>query len=358
MRRWFLPTLLVVLSILSILLLKSVAPSVAGSQFIFFLIGSVIFYLTSVLPWSLFIRWRWVAYISLCLLLVVPLVLGSTTRGIAGWIDIGTLFSIQPSQLAIPILGILMAYQIHRYQPSDFIGFLRIIGLMVLPAGLIVVEPDLGTAVIFVLTMGVLLWFSRIPLKYLATLGAIGLVIAIFSWSLFLQPYQKARITSFISSSDTEQEASGASYNAQQALIAVGSGQVIGRGLGQGVQSHLRFLPERQTDFIFASLAEELGFVGSILVVGVYVMLSLFCVYIAIKTTDPVARLYCLAIAGATILQSSVNMGMNMGLFPITGITLPFLSYGGSSVLSMALTYGLVQNIARNTRPSLSLHLT
>lgn len=355
MRKWFLPALLVVLSLLSILLLKSVAPSLAGAQFIFFLIGFGLFYLSSVLPWSFFIRSRWVAYAGLCVLLVVPLVIGSTTRGIAGWIDIGTLFSIQPSQLAIPIMAILIAFEVNRYRPPDVMGFLKILALMAVPGILIIVEPDLGTTVIYVLTMGVLLWFSKVPMRYLAVLGGVGIVVALLSWSFVLQPYQKQRITSFVASSE---DATGASYNARQALIAVGSGQVVGRGLGQGVQSHLRFLPERQTDFIFASLAEELGFVGSILVVMMYVLLSLFCVYIALKTDDQIARLYCIAVAGTTIFQASVNMGMNMGLFPITGITLPFLSYGGSSILSMAVMYGLVQNIARNTRLSLSLHLT
>lgn len=355
MRAWFLPALLIVLSLLSILLLRSVAPSLASTQFIFFLLGGVIFYIASIIPWSFFIQWRWAAYIGLCFLLIIPLLIGTTTRGIAGWIDIGGWFSIQPSQLAVPIVGILAAYEAARYKGHDIWAFIRLLIIMMLPAALIVVEPDLGTTVIYVLMMGVVLWFSRVPMKYMATLAAIGLLVTLFFWQFLMPPYQKQRITSFVSSSE---DVRGAGYNAQQSLIAVGSGQLMGRGLGQGVQSHLRFLPERQTDFIFASLAEELGFVGSILVVAMYLMLTIFCVYIAILTDDPVARLYCVAIAAATIFQSSVNMGMNMGLFPITGITLPFLSYGGSSILSMALTFGLVQNVARNTRPSLSLHLT
>lgn len=355
MRRWFLPILLIVLALLSILLLKSVAPSLASTQFVFFLIGFGIFWLVAWLPWSLYTNWRWVAYIALCILLVIPLALGTTTRGIAGWIDIGTLFSIQPSQLAIPVVSIVLAHELAQRKSSSFKTFLQIIAIMALPAGLIVVEPDLGTTVIYVMTMAVLLWFSRVPFRYLLSLVGLGIVAIVLSWALMLKPYQKERLTSFVSSS---QDVNGASYNAQQALIAVGSGRVVGRGLGQGVQSHLRFLPERQTDFIFASLAEELGFIGSLGVVGMYVLLTLFCIYIALKTDDQVARFYCLAVAGATIFQSSVNMGMNMGLFPITGITLPFLSYGGSSILSMSIMYGLVQNIARNTRPPSSLHLT
>lgn len=355
MRRWFLPVLLAGLSLISILLLKSVAPSLAGTQLVYFILGFGLFFVVAHTSWPIIIRWRWVAYVVVCALLVVPLVLGTTTRGIAGWIDVGTLFSIQPSQLAIPVVSLLLAYELSRIRQVNLQQFVRVLAIIALPGILILVEPDLGTTVIYLLTMAVLLWFGPFPFKYLA--GVVGLMVIamILGWFLVLKDYQKERITSFVS---VNSDVSDAGYNAHQALIAVGSGEVIGRGLGQGVQSHLRFLPERQTDFIFASLAEELGFVGSIFVVSIYVMISLFCIYIAVRVDDPAARLLCLAIAGATIFQSSINMGMNMGLFPITGITLPFLSYGGSSILSMAITYGLVQNVVGQTRPRLSLHLT
>lgn len=355
MRRWFLPVLLVVLSLISILLLRSVAPTLASTQLVFFIIGFGLFFGIAHVSWQVLIRWRWVAYVAVCALLVVPLVIGTTTRGIAGWIDIGNLFSIQPSQLAIPSVGLLLAYELTRIRQASLQQFAKILALIGLPALLILVEPDLGTTVIFLLSMGVLLLFGPFPLKYLLGVAGLAVVAMILGWALVLKDYQKQRITSFIS---VQEDVTDAGYNAHQALIAVGSGEVVGRGLGQGVQSHLRFLPERQTDFIFASLAEELGFVGSVFVVSIYVMISLFCIYIAARVEDPAARLYCLAIAGATIFQSSINMGMNMGLFPITGITLPFLSYGGSSILSMALTFGLVQNVVGQTRPRLSLHLT
>jgi len=169
------------------------------------------------------------------------------------------------------------------------------------------------------------------------------------------EPYQKNRITSFLGDSS---EMTAANYNAQQSLIAVGSGQLMGRGLGHGVQSHLRFLPERQTDFIYASMAEELGFIGSSLVVLMYSALSLFCLYVAIRTENKAGMYFSIAAAAAIAFQSGVNMGMNMGILPITGITLPLLSYGGSSILATCLLLGIVQSLNINLPPKPSMHLT
>ncbi len=355
MRTWLLPGVMTILALLSLVTLKSVAPTLAAPQFIFFLLGAVVFSVTSRLPYSLLAGWRWPAYLGLCLLLIVPLILGKTTRGIAGWIDVGTLFSIQPSQLAIPIITLAIAPLLTKLKPRMLEKVMQVVTLIAIPTLLIVIEPDLGTTVILGLTMASVLFMSQIPFKYMAAMAGVGLVTAILAWLFFLKPYQRARITSFMDSSADSQ---GANYNARQALIAVGSGQTWGRGLGQGVQSHLRFLPERQTDFIFASLAEEWGFIGSGAVISLYAIIVSFCLYVAQRTKSPEGVYFCVAAAMVTLFQSTVNIGMNMGLLPITGVTLPLLSYGGSSILATCFMFGVVQSLSFEVAPKRHLHLS
>jgi rod shape determining protein RodA len=339
MREWLLPGLLILLAGLSVLILKSVAPSLVQAQITFFVIGAIIFYTAAQVPFSFLKQNHWLSYFGVCVFLVIPLLIGKTTRGIAGWIDIGTLFSIQPSQLAIPLISLTLATWITKYSLNTVMRLGYSLAIIGVPAVLILVEPDLGTTLIYLITLGIMLFMGGLKWSHLTVLVASALVVMILSWFFVLQPYQKARITSFVSS---DQDPSGASYNAQQSLIAVGSGQLVGRGLGEGVQSHLRFLPERQTDFIFASLAEEMGFIGSLLVLGIYSSLIGTCIWASTVHPDPIGRLYCLAAASMTMIQSAINIGMNMGLFPITGITLPLLSYGGSSILAICGMYGVV----------------
>lgn len=177
----------------------------------------------------------------------------------------------------------------------------------------------------------------------------------LFLGFLHFKPYQKQRITSFI---DSNQDIQNSSYNARQALIAAGSGQLIGRGLGQGIQSHLKFLPERQTDFIFASLAEEFGFIGSIIVVLIYLLLINLIIRVGLKSSSKPEYYFCMSTAIMTAFQVGINIGMNIGLMPITGLTLPLLSYGGSSLLSLMAMFAVVQSILINIKPKKTLHLS
>jgi rod shape determining protein RodA len=355
MRNWFLPGSMMALSLFSLLSLRSVAPGLATPQFIFFILGFGLFFIMSFIPYALLEKWRWLAYVGLIILLLIPLAIGTTTRGIAGWIDIGGIFSIQPSQLAIPVVGIVIAPYLISLKRDHLKKLLIILALSLFPAFLILIEPDLGTVVIFLLTLGTLLFLAPFPLKYFGGMLGLGLIAIVISWSFVLKPYQKSRITSFM---QKEQDLQGASYNAHQSLIAVGSGALVGRGLGEGVQSHLRFLPERQTDFIFASLAEELGFIGSVVVILLYISIVLFCIYVSQKTTSKTGAYVCIAAAAVTLFQSTVNIGMNVGLLPITGVTLPLLSYGGSSVLATCLLFGIVQSLNREIPVKPHLHLT
>ncbi len=353
MRQWVIPIIILVLGLLSILTLSSIAPALAPKQLIFFMIGFGIFFFVTKISFKQISNLSKVAYLFLNALLLLTLVIGDITKGSSRWIDIGGIFAIQGSQLAIPIVTIYLTTQFNKKPLTKLTNLFTFLVLTAIPGILILIEPDLGTTVVYLLSISIILFISETKKLHMIPLLAGGLVTIVIAWLFILHPYQKARITSFISPDDTQ----GAGYNARQSLIAVGSGQITGRGLGQGIQSHLRFLPERQTDFVFASFAEEFGFIGSILVVSLYTVLVTVTLRTAQKANSLQEQLFCYVTALMTTLQTGVNIGMNIGLLPITGITLPFMSYGGSSILTLLGMFGIVQNIRLNQKPKVTLHL-
>jgi rod shape determining protein RodA len=339
--RWIVPAILIVLSLISIITLRSVASSLVTPQATFIVLGLSVF----VFSWKLgFTQWstiRWPMYAGLVGLLIVTLLLAGLTRGTARWLDIGG-FHIQSSQLAVPIVGLVLSH----FAAKVGLGTLKQIALFgvitLVPAGLIILAPDLGTTIILIFSIFGIAFTSNLKTHWLVGGFFSVILIAVVAWNFLLVPYQRARISSFVQPTADIQ---GSGYNARQALIAVGSGQLFGRGLGQGVQSHLRFLPERQTDFIFASLAEEWGFIGSTLVLFLYV--TLVGAYMAKAwQLEPSPEYYFLITTSFFfMIQVFVNIGMNMQLMPITGITLPFVSYGGSSFIAFCLHCGIAQSI-------------
>jgi len=207
---------------------------------------------------------------------------------------------------------------------------------------LVLIEPDLGSAiVIFVIWLG-LLSVSKMNKKHLAILLLSAVVLSIFSWSFVLKPFQKERIYTFLNPS---KDPTGSGYNVMQSIIAVGSGSLTGRGVGRGFQSQLKFLPERQTDFIFASTAEELGLFASIFILLMFGIILLRLIRIARQARDNFGMYLTLGIFFMLLVQVVINIGMNIGLLPVTGIPLPFFSYGGSSLLTTMLSLGLVQSV-------------
>ncbi|MBP9820082.1 rod shape-determining protein RodA [Candidatus Woesebacteria bacterium] len=352
MRTWILPAIMLVLALLSIVVLSSIAPALAPKQTVFFLIGAVTFAVASSIPLRQYERAHWLGYIVTVLLLILTQLIGQVTRSTTSWFTVAGLFAVQPSQLAVPLIGLSVAITVNRLDMSKLHSIFKAVVLIAVPALLILSEPDLGTAAIFLGGMASLLWLSPTRFIHLFLMAALACGTIGLSWQ-FLAPYQKARITSFIYADDPQ----GAGYNARQSLIAVGSGSLTGRGLGQGSQSHLRFLPERQTDFIFASLAEEFGLIGSVLVIVLYAMLVVTLVHMAQKQGDSWTYYFCLAIAVALFLQIFVNIGMNSGLLPITGITLPLLSYGGSSVIATCGMLGIAQAIIRQRSSKQSVYI-
>ncbi len=355
MRYWFLPALLTLFGLLSILTLSSIAPELAARQLLFFVVGGGIFLSVSRLSWKQIQSLSFVGYGVTVFLLTLTLLISLQTRNTARWITVGGLFALQASQLAVPLVGLYISTIAQNIKTMQLQNFLKLVASILLPAFLILIEPDLGTTVVYLISVSVIFLFIPTNPRHIFSLAALGLIGIIFSWSFILKPYQKQRLTSFVQpTADTQ----GASYNANQAMIAVGSGQFLGRGLGEGSQSHLRFLPERQTDFIFASIAEEFGFIGSVLILTLYLLLVLFLIRIALNSRDQAKNAFIFSTITVLTLQTFVNIGMNMGLLPITGITLPLLSYGGSSILTLCGTFGIIQAALIEQKKELTLHLS
>jgi rod shape determining protein RodA len=363
-RYWLLPAIMVLLGLISIVTLRSVAAQYATQQFVFLAIGLGLFWFISRFSFSFISQYRWFAYLGIVALLALTLIVGSFTRNTRRWISVGGLFSIQGSQLAAPLVGLAAAHFIsdktnastkkkNVEEDISLKSTFQLLGLLAIPAALIVVAPDLGSTIFYLGSISMIVLFGPISWRLLVSLIGGGLLVALVGWFFVLQPYQKDRIYCFIAPSLSE---TCSTYNAEQSLIAVGSGQLFGRGLGQGIQSHLQFLPERQTDFIFASFAEEWGLIGSLSLIGIFVTLIGYILYVGFTAESQAGYYYCMIIASLISFQAGVHIGMNMYLFPITGISLPFVSYGGSSMIGMTLGLAIVQTIAYNQKPRSERH--
>ncbi len=353
MKRWLLPTLLLFLSLISLLTLKSVVPELATQQALFFIFGFAAFFLISKIKFKQLQNLAWPIYIAVNILLIASYLYGFFSGKTGRWIPILGEYNLQPSQMAIPATALVLG--LIKDSLDKFSTLIRALVIISIPASLILIEPDLGTTLVYLFSTGIIIFLSNISWKKIATLTSLAFIGIILSWFFVLKPYQKQRITSFM---DSSQDTQNTSYNARQALIAAGSGQLIGRGLGKGIQSHLKFLPERQTDFIFASLAEEFGFIGSVSVILIYALLINLIIQVGLKSSSKSEYYFCMSVATMTAFQTGVNVGMNIGLMPITGLTLPLLSYGGSSLLSLMVMFAIVQSISANIRPKKTLHLS
>jgi len=283
-------------------------------------------------------------YIVSVLLLAAVLVFGKQVRGATSWFRFGPL-NFEPVELAkLIIILILAEYFSLRHIELYRIRHIIISGLyMLVPVGLVFFQPDLGSAMVLVfLWLGVMI-VAGIKLRQLLILFLIGAVIFAVAWFVILKPYQKDRVISFI---DPYLDPLGSGYHRIQSVIAVGSGHIFGRGLGHGPQSQLKFLPDRYTDFIFSSIGEEMGFVGVVFVFVFYFLLFFRIIKIAVSATNNFSRLFCVGAGIVLIFQVAVNIGMNLGVLPIAGISLPFISYGGSNLLISFVALGIVQSIA------------
>ncbi len=327
------------LTILGIAIIYSSSPILAIQQAIFVSLGLLIYSLIKGVDYRVLRQLSMPAYILVLILLIVVFFLGVETRGSLRWIPIGP-FNLQPSEFSKPVLILALAHFWSENSPS-WKNIFKSLGILFPFILLIFKQPDLGTSLTLSFIWFIMLVASNISALKLFVISASSLLAAPVGWIL-LRDYQKQRLLSFLSPNLDPQ---GIGYNVIQSMIAIGSGQLTGRGLGRGTQSRLRFLPEFRTDFIFASIAEELGLIGSLIVISLYLLIFYFLFRSLARVGERMGELLVIGVSGMLFIQIVINIGMNSGLLPITGITLPLLSYGGSSILTILISLGLVASV-------------
>lgn len=337
---WLLLLPIAVLLIFSLTTIYSIEPTIFRSQFIFTILSVFALFFFSQVNASVFKKYYIIVYIVSIILLTAVLFLGSESRGSVRWFMFFGV-GIQFSELLKPFIAISFAAYLstlNSYSFKSFIVSLLLMGPIFL---LIFLQPDLGNALIYVFVgLGTLIiygypfrWFVAGFLMWLASLP--------FLW-LLLHDYQRQRVLTFINPS---RDPLGTSYNAIQSVIAVGSGMILGRGFGQGTQAELRFLPENHTDFIFATISEELGFLGSMIIIICFAFIFYRLFMIIRNSDDKFSKLFSSIVFLFIFIHFFVNVGMNIGIVPIVGVTLPFVSYGGSSLLSNFILLGLLFSV-------------
>ncbi|MCH7951384.1 rod shape-determining protein RodA [Patescibacteria group bacterium] len=331
---------IIVLLLFSLIVLRSVLPGEIGQQLLFVILGVVAFLFLSQIDYRILSELSRFFYGVAVVLLVATLIFGQATRGSVRWLEIGPL-TIQPSEFIKPVMILFLATFVHTRSLRRGRNLMLYVLFTALPVLLVFKQPDLGSALVLSIIGLSIAFTAGIPLMLF------GLVLGGTTLSLplifqFLKPYQQDRLLAFI---DPFADPLGSGYNVIQSMIAVGAGKLFGRGLGHGTQSQLRFLPERHSDFIYASLAEELGFIGAGLVLASYFVL-LYRLFSSIKEDcEPLGSHILVGILSMFMFQVTVNIGMNIGLLPITGITLPLISSGGSSMLATMISLGIAQSV-------------
>lgn len=292
-------------------------------------------------------RYLYGAGLLLLALVLIP-GLGTVRGGARSWFELGPV-NFQPAELVKIFFIITFAKQLADNEESinKPRTLLKLLAYLAIPCVLILLQPDFGTAAVFVGIALVMLFLTKLSWKYVA--GGLGAVAAAcpLLWLFVLQDYQKSRI---ISAFQPERDPSGAGYHVIQSKIAIGSGRVFGTGLYKGSSQVNNLLPERHTDFIYAVVCEELGIVGAVLVILLLALLIFRCIYIGLNARNALGTYICVGTAAMLIFQVFENIGMCLGLFPVTGITLPFYSYGGSSMITIMLALGLVLSVRYRCR--------
>jgi rod shape determining protein RodA len=319
----------------------------SAKQLLWVAVGAVALAATAMLDLGALRRRANVFYVAgLAGLALVLSPLGASTNGAQAWFSLGPL-ALQPAEVMKPVL--VMALAAHGARAGGPLDGRRLLGALVLlggPVGLVLLQPDLGTAMVLVsLTVGVVA-VAGARVRHLALLGVLGLVAVVGVLRAgVLAPYQVERLSGFLHQSADPR---GASWNLEQAKIAIGSGGLAGEGLFSGSQTRLAYVPEQHTDFVFTVVGEELGLVGGATVLGLFGLLAWRIWRAAWLTADPFGALCCAGVLAMLVFQVTENVGMTMGITPITGIPLPFLSYGGSSMVASFAAVGLAANVARS----------
>ncbi len=343
---WILNGALLFLALCSLLILSSIDQDLFIQQFISYILAIGIVWLFSAIDWRSLANYRWLVFgffLFTVVLLIVTAVVAPSIRGTRSWIVVGPV-QFQTSELAKVSLIILLAYFFARRH----IGIARL-GVILksfiyfaIPGFLVLRQPDLGSAIsIFCIWLGFLL-VSGIRWKHLLVGLLILALLFGLAWNFFLKPYQKERVFAFV---NPNYDTLGFNYNVIQSKIAIGSAGFFGKGYGQGTQVQLGFLPAAATDFVFSAFTEEWGFFGATLVIVAFTLMLMRIIQIGAAAHDNFSKLVCLGTAIIFLSHFIINMGSAMGLLPVVGITFPFLSYGGSSLLTSAMLIGIIQSV-------------
>lgn len=335
----------------------------ARKQALWIVVGLAAFGLALVFDYERIARWHLPLYVLVVGLLGAALVIGRAPTGAASWIALGP-FHLQPSELAkITVILSLASFLGHRIDAIHRLGV--VLASLVIPAVpvlLVLAQPDFGTALVIIAIWFGALYLAGAKARHLLAVLGTGVVVFVLMWNLdrlpldrvapepvaravsqiALKDYQKRRLTIFL---NPQADPLGAGYHIIQSRVAIGSGQVLGRGLFHGTQSRLRFIPERHTDFIFSVVGEELGLGGALVMLLLYFFIFWRGLRVAIRARDPSGSLLAAGAVSMLIFHTIVSIGMSVNIMPITGLPLPFVSYGGSNLLASFLAFGLLQNV-------------
>lgn len=341
---WIDVTILTCLASFGLFILLSINQTFFAQQLIYFGIALVLLVVAASLDAGL-VLWAAPFLYGVSIILLLLSYLGPTIRGATRWIMIGGA-QLQPSELVKPLLLLSFSWALTRFPPKTIRAIVLHGLLFLIPFFIVFKQPDLGTGLVYAAAWLSMMIASGFQLRWVVVLSLMAVLALPVGWR-GLHDYQQARIITFLNPS---LDPKGAGYNALQSMIAVGSGQLFGRGLGRGTQSQLRFLPEHHTDFIFATLVEELGFAGGIMLLVGYALLlwRIISPLLRGQVRQMLPFVYSVGLCTMLLTQIFINAGMNMGIIPITGITLPLVSYGGSSLLSITISFGLIWLLRRS----------
>ena len=316
----------------------------ASRQMIRFGAGLGLMLLIALIDIRAWLRHAYLIYGAALLLLVAVEVMGVVGMGARRWVALG-LFQLQPSEV-MKIALVLVLARFYHSLPLEYVGRIRWLivpaVLILVPAALVMRQPDLGTAILLLATGTAILLLAGVRLWKFAVAGGAVLLAIPLAWRFMLHGYQKDRVLTYL---NPERDPLGAGYHIMQSKIALGSGGLFGKGFMQGTQSHLAFLPERQTDFIFTMLAEEFGLMGCLGLLSLYVVVITYGYAIAMRSRSQFGRLLATGVITTFFLYVFINMAMVMGLIPVVGVPLPLVSYGGTSMMSLLIGFGLVLSV-------------
>ena len=341
------------LSILGVLVVGSAKASLQGKQLFGVILGIIVMIIVSLIDYMWILNFYWLMYLFTIAILGFVLVAGTNVNGATRWIDLG-FTTFQPSELAKILLILFFSKFImeHEEDINDKFTLLKYAILAGIPLALIIVEPNLSTTICTALVICLMIYIGGLSYKFIGTVLVILIPVAVIFLSIvvqpdqkILEPYQQKRILAFI---EPEKYESDEAYQQKNSVMAIGSGQLTGKGLNNNTTTSVKngnFILEPQTDFIFAIIGEELGFIGSCIVIALLLLIVIQCILIGMRSQDLAGRIICCGIGGLIGIQSFINIGVATKILPNTGVPLPFVSYGLTSLVSLYIGIGLVLNV-------------